>query len=77
MPVKLKKVKGGIQVRTPGGIKSKATTLKKATAQQRLLNAIEHDPTFVPGKQKAASRFKLFQKGFRAATSNFGIRRKK
>lgn len=72
MPVRLKKVKGGIQVSTPGGIKSKKTSLKKAKAQQRLLMAIEKDPTFVP-----RNKFKEFQKGFRKATSGLGIRRKK
>ncbi len=43
MPVKIKKLSNGeVQVSTPRGIKSKGTTMKKATAQQRLLMAIEH-----------------------------------
>lgn len=72
MPVKITKLKGGkVSVRTPGGIKSKSTSLKKAKAQQRLLQAIEHDPTFVP-----RNKFKEFQKGFRKTTSGLGIRRK-
>lgn len=51
MPVTIRKVKGGVRVSTPGGVKSKKTTMKKAKAQKRLLNAIEHGwkPT---GKRK-------------------------
>lgn len=41
MPVKIKKVKGGVRVSTPGGVKSKKTTMKKAKKQRNLLNAIE------------------------------------
>ena len=52
MPVKTRKVKGGYQVRTPGGVKAKKTTKKKAEAQKRLLNAVEHgwEPTGRKGK---------------------------
>jgi hypothetical protein len=55
MPVKIRKVKGGFRVSTPGGIKAKRTTKKKAEAQKRLLNAIEHGwkPT---GKNPKAKR---------------------
>ena len=42
MPAKVRKTKGGYQVRTPNGVRAKGTTLKKAKAQQRLLNAVEH-----------------------------------
>lgn len=43
MPVKVTRTKrGGFRVTTPGGTKSKNTTKKKAKAQKRLLNAIEH-----------------------------------
>ena len=42
MPVKIKKVKGGYKVSTPHGTKAKKTTKKKAEAQERLLNAVEH-----------------------------------
>lgn len=43
MPVKTRKLKSGtVRVSTPGGIKAKATTPKKAAAQKRLLNAVEH-----------------------------------
>lgn len=54
MPVKLKKLPSGkVQVSTPNGVKSKATTPDKAKRQERLLNAIEHDPDFKPrGKKK-------------------------
>jgi hypothetical protein len=41
-PVKLTKVKGGVRVSTPNGVKSKKTTMAKAKKQQRLLNAIDH-----------------------------------
>lgn len=51
MPVKISKVKGGYQVRTPNQVHAKATTLAKAKAQSHLLNAVEHGwkPT---GKKK-------------------------
>ena len=43
MPVKIRKNKGGkYSVSTPGGVKAKGTTKKKAGLQKRLLNAIEH-----------------------------------
>jgi hypothetical protein len=48
MPIKIRKKNHKFEVRSPGGIKSKSTSLAKAKAQQRLLNAIEHDPTFRP-----------------------------
>jgi hypothetical protein len=41
MPVKIKKVGTLYRVRTPGGVKAKATTKRKALAQMRLLNAID------------------------------------
>ena len=42
MPAKIRKVKGGYSVRTPNGVHAKKTTKRKAKAQQRLLNAIDH-----------------------------------
>lgn len=42
MPVKISKMKGGYKVSTPRGVKAKKTTKKKAEAQKRLLNAVEH-----------------------------------
>lgn len=49
MPVTKKKLPSGkVRVSTPGGVKAKATTKKKADAQARLLNAVEHDPNFKP-----------------------------
>ena len=43
MPAKVRKnKKGGYTVTTPGGTKAKNTTKKKAKAQQRLINAIDH-----------------------------------
>ncbi len=51
MPVTLKKV-NGFQVRTPGGVKAKSTTLRKAKSQSRLLRAMEHGfkPTGKPAQ---------------------------
>lgn len=46
MPEKIKKVKGGYQVSTPGGVKAKHTTKAKAEAQVRLLRGVEHNPEF-------------------------------
>lgn len=56
MPVKVKKV-NSYQVSTPGGVKAKGTTKKKAEAQKRLLNAVEHGwkPTEKPAKKKHGS----------------------
>ena len=51
MPVKVKKVKGGYKVSTPHGVKAKHTTKKKAEAQKRLLNAVEHS-NWRPTKKK-------------------------
>lgn len=60
MPVKVKKVKGGYRVSTPGGVKAKKTTKKKAKAQKRLLNAVEHGwkPTGKPKKKRKKRRKK-------------------
>ena len=47
MPVTITKKKGGkVEVRTRGGVKAKATTMEKAKKQERLLNALEHNPEF-------------------------------
>lgn len=48
----MRKVRGGVRVSTPGGTKAKATTPAKAAAQKRLLDAIEHNPDFVPRRRK-------------------------
>ena len=42
MPAKVNKVDGGYSVSTPNGVHAKHTTLAKAKAQQRLLNAVDH-----------------------------------
>ena len=43
MPVKITKIgKGKVKVSTPHGTKAKSTTMAKAEAQKRLLNAVEH-----------------------------------
>ena len=42
MPVSIRKVKGGVRVSTPNGVKAKHTTLAKAKRQKRLLQAVDH-----------------------------------
>jgi len=42
MPVSISKKDGGYEVRTPNRVHAKKTTKKKAEAQKRLLNAVEH-----------------------------------
>lgn len=57
MPVKKKKLASGkVQVSTPHGIKSYGTTPAKARAQERLLNAIEHNPDFKPRSKKGRKK---------------------
>ena len=49
MPIKITKTTSDrYRVSTPGGTKAKATSRKKAEAQRKLLNAIDHG--FVPRK---------------------------
>lgn len=50
MPVKIRKV-NGFRVSTPGGVKAKSTTLKKAKRQANLLRGVEHG--FKPTGKKA------------------------
>ncbi len=80
MPVTVKKV-DGFRVSTPGSVKAKNTTKAKALSQQRLLNAVEHNPNFAPRgtikrnfgiKQRRGARQRT---GFRQR-SNFGIRKR-
>lgn len=54
MPVRITKKNHKFEVRTPGGIKSKSTTLAKAKKQERLLQAIEHG--FVPTKNRGVQK---------------------
>ena len=42
MPVSVRKTKRGYEVKTPGGVKAKATSEEKAESQVRLLNAVDH-----------------------------------
>lgn len=63
MPVKKIILKNGkVKVVTPGGVRSKGTTMKKAKAQERLLNAIEHNPNFKPRKNKKRRGFGVRKK---------------
>ena len=51
MPVQTNALSGGkVSVSTPGGVKAKRTTKKKAKRLERLLNAIEHG--WKPKKKK-------------------------
>ena len=51
MPVRLRKLRSGkIRVSTPGGVKSKGSTVRNARRQKRLLNALDHG--FVPTRKK-------------------------
>lgn len=60
MPAKIKKV-NGYQVRTPGGVKAKSTTKKKAKRQKRLLNAVEHGfkPTGKPAQDARKTKMRI------------------
>jgi len=52
MPVKIKKVNGAYQVSTPNGIKAKHTTLKKALAQKKIIDAADAGHPFAGKKLK-------------------------
>ncbi len=53
MPVTKRSVgHGRVQVRTPSGVKAKATTPAKAKRQERLLNAVEHGWRPTRGRKK-------------------------
>ena len=52
MPAKVRKKGNKYEVRTPSGTKAKGTTKKKAEAQKRLLNAVEHSDWRPTGKKK-------------------------
>lgn len=55
MPVHITELGNGkFQVATPNGVHAKGTTLEKAEAQERLLNAVDHGwkPTGQPAKKK-------------------------
>jgi len=65
MPVSITKKDGGYQVRTPTMVHSKKTTLEKAMAQKRLLNAVEHSdwrPTKVKNSWTPGRRTSTVQK---------------
>jgi len=55
MPVKIKRTKTGrYVVRTPGGVKAKGTTKKKAQKRANLLRAVDHG--WKPADQKAGKK---------------------
>lgn len=46
MPVRIKKLKSGrYRVSTPGGVKARSTSKKKALAQEKIINMREHGIT--------------------------------
>ena len=51
MPVKVRKVGSKYRVSTPSSVKAKGTTRGKAEAQKRLLDAIDHNPSFRPKRK--------------------------
>jgi len=53
MPVSIKKLDGGYQVKTPNMVHAKKTSLEKAMSQKRLLNAVEHGWT--PGRRRSSA----------------------
>lgn len=62
MPVKITKLKGGkVRVSTPGGVKSKSTSLRKAMAQKRLLYAVEKTGWKPTGKKPSAQSKKAIR----------------
>lgn len=50
MPVTIKKVKGGYQVSTPNEVHAKRTTLQKALAQKRIIDAADTGKPIEKGK---------------------------
>ncbi len=59
MPAQISKVSGGgYRVSTPNGVHAKHTTKAKAMKQQRLLNAIDHNPNFKPSGHGMLNRGK-------------------
>lgn len=55
MPVSIEKTDGGYRVSTPHGVKAKHTTRRKAKAQERLLNAVDHGWNPTGKKSRRAS----------------------
>lgn len=56
MPATVTKVGSKYKVSTPSGVHAKGTTLRKAKAQQRLLNAVDHGWTPTKRKRRRGSR---------------------
>lgn len=74
MPAKIKKLKSGkYQVKTPNAIHAKRTTLKKAKAQQRLINAIDHGWHPTGKKARHESKELLAQELLRSLLDSRGL----
>jgi hypothetical protein len=59
MPVSIEKLPGGgARVSTPSMVHAKHTSLQKAMAQKRLLNAVEHGWT--PGRRRSNPRMPMY-----------------
>jgi hypothetical protein len=54
MPAKIEKTGGKYKVSTPNAVHAKGTTKKKAEAQKRLLNAVDHG--WVPDGKKGGKK---------------------
>jgi hypothetical protein len=54
MPVKIEHADGQYKVSTPNMVHAKHTSMQKAMAQRRLLNAVEHGWT--PGRRRSTLR---------------------
>ena len=63
MPVKITSLGGGrYRVSTPNQVHAKSTSLKNAKAQERILNAIEHNPKWKPTGKKRKRKKKKSKK---------------
>ncbi len=59
MPITIRKTgKGTYRVSTPTSVHAKGTTLAKAKAQERILNAVEHTNWRPTGKKKKKNKKK-------------------
>ena len=62
MPVSIKQTDGKYRVSTPGGVKSKGSTLRNAMSQKRLLYAVEHGWKST-GKKSTLKRVAIERRG--------------
>lgn len=53
MPVSIRRKGRCYQVRTPNRVHARCTSRKNAKAQERILNAVEHNPNWRPTGRRA------------------------